>query len=267
MVAQNRSLDRGIMVLEALGREGGMTLAELHRSTELPKSTLRRLLATLMERRIVRKSLADDRYRSTVTFPGQPKSGLPPHMSVLADIALPETLQLTNDIGWPSDIHMRDGSTMRIVESTRSVSPFTLYRGVINRRLNHFGSASGVACLTAMQDSEIAELDRLTAGDAKWGLARFGMTYDSFMPKLEAIRKKGYGFRLAQYLGETVLDDQLSAIALPLHRNGVPIGACSILFLRVFAKVPEFAERHLEDLRKTADRINRNIAQVDPQVF
>ena len=57
MLKENRSLDRGIEILETLAREGAMSLADLHRATGLPKSTIRRLLQTLIARKIVRRSL------------------------------------------------------------------------------------------------------------------------------------------------------------------------------------------------------------------
>jgi len=44
---QVRSLDRGLDLMEVLAREGAQTLAQLHAATGLPKSTIRRLLATL----------------------------------------------------------------------------------------------------------------------------------------------------------------------------------------------------------------------------
>ena len=56
---ENRSLDRGLTILERLSADGAGSLQALHTATGLAKSTLRRLLSTLVQRKILRRSLAD----------------------------------------------------------------------------------------------------------------------------------------------------------------------------------------------------------------
>lgn len=46
-----------------MGRNGPMTLAEFNKATGISKSAIRRLLFTLMEQSLVRKSLVDQKYR------------------------------------------------------------------------------------------------------------------------------------------------------------------------------------------------------------
>lgn len=127
MLKENRSLERGLIVLETLARHRAMSLSDVHRKTGLPKSTLRRLLATLVSRRFVRRSLSDNLYRATVTLPDISIEPVPPGLSLVADIGLTHALELTKKIGWPSDIHILERHWMRIVESTRLASPFSLY--------------------------------------------------------------------------------------------------------------------------------------------
>ncbi|MDJ0627001.1 MAG: helix-turn-helix domain-containing protein [Rhodobacter sp.] len=259
MTLQNRSLDRGIAVIEALARGGAMSLADLHRATGLPKSTIRRLLATLTRRRFVHRSLADGRYRAAVTLPDLSAEPVPPRLALIADAALPRALELTAKMGWPSDIQVLDGIAMRIVDSTRPASPFHLYRGQINRRVSLWGSATGLACLAAMPDAEVERLHRETEGDTTWGLARFGMTLTEFLKERALAQARGYGARLAIYLGETVLDDALHAIAVPLTLNGAPVGGLSLLWPRSFKSVAEFADAHAGALRRTAAAISTDL--------
>ncbi|MEP2533416.1 helix-turn-helix domain-containing protein [Shimia sp.] len=127
MLKENRSLERGLIVLETLARNQSMSLSEIHRATGLPKSTLRRLLATLARQRFVRRSLADKQYRITVNLHDLAIDPVQPGSALIADIALPHLLDLTSRIGWPSDIHIFEDHWMRIIESTRSVSPYSLY--------------------------------------------------------------------------------------------------------------------------------------------
>ena len=78
MKLEHQSLDRGITVLEHIARGGSCTLAELHKSTGISKSSIRRLLATLVERRLVRRSLADGRYRTSVLMTASTGVPVPP---------------------------------------------------------------------------------------------------------------------------------------------------------------------------------------------
>jgi IclR family mhp operon transcriptional activator len=141
----NRSLDRGIVVLESLARNGASSLAALHKDTGIAKSTIRRLLATLISHRLVRRSVSDKLYRVTIALPAGAGESAPQEMSGLIDVAMPRAAELTRQVEWPSDIHVLDGPCMRIIDSTRPLSPFHMYRGIINRRINLFGSATGVA--------------------------------------------------------------------------------------------------------------------------
>lgn len=257
---QNRSLDRGIDVLEALARHGASSLADLNRYTGLPKSTLRRLLGTLLERHIIRQSLTDKLYRSNVIFP--PGSDAPQalELTMLVDRAMPHLMALTRKVGWPSDIHLVEGSRMRIVDSTRPLSPYRLNHGFVNRVINIFGSATGSACLAAMPDEMVLEHIKQTAGDPVWGLRRFDMDTQSYMTRLKAVRDQGYGSRLSNYLGETVLDDGLAALAVPIFVNDWPSGAVTLVWPRVFKGAEDFADQFLGDLKQTALAISNAIA-------
>lgn len=260
---ENRSLDRGITVMECLARNGSCSLAELHRLTGLAKSTLRRLLATLLDRQIARRSVADGRYRINITLPTAKGLPIPPDLAMLVDVAMPHAFALTEAVRWPSDIHIRDGDTMRLVDSTRRLSPFPLYRGPVDRQLNIFGTASGLACLAALPDAEVVEIHRRTQAEPRWGLARFGQTLESYMDAVADARARGYGTRVTGYLGETIVDDGLSAIAVALIRRGRPAGALTLLWPRVFRTVPAFAEEFLPRLQQTADAVAADLARRD----
>jgi IclR family mhp operon transcriptional activator len=259
MLKPNRSLDRGLLVLETLARHRAMSLADLHRETELPKSTLRRLLATLSTRRFVRRSLSDGLYRVTVTLPDISISPVPPGMSLVADIGLKHSLELTKKIGWPSDIHILESNWMRIVESTRSVSPFSLYQGKVDRRLNLFGAASGNACLSQMEEAQVRNLFDTADLETRFSPHRFGITWDILQQQLQDVRKLGYGVRSQKYKGETVINDRLSAIAKAVRLRGKVCGAVSLLWPVELMSAEQFAEKYLGDLTDTVAHIDNDL--------
>ncbi|MAS07395.1 MAG: IclR family transcriptional regulator [Ahrensia sp.] len=261
----NRSLDRGITILESLARNGASSLADLHRDSGIAKSTIRRLLGTLIQHRLVRRSVADGLYRVTIPLPAGAGEPIPHEMASLTDVAMPRAVELTKKLEWPSDIHVLDGLCMRIVDSTRPLSPFHMYRGIINRRINMFGSATGMACLAVRTDAEIAEYDRLTNGNMSLGLSRFGFTLKQFMPEIEKARARGFGTRLGVYRGETMLDDGLAAIAVPIDVYGQPNAAISMIWPRAFQEPKEFAKRHLAPLKEAAECIAEDLVTLFPQ--
>lgn len=255
----NRSLDRGITLMEVLSRLGEATLADLARESGLPKSTIRRLLGTLIDRRIVRRSLADGRYRINIALGTGIEVPEPLGAGPLVDVAMPVLSDLTRAVSWPSDLHIIDGTAMRIIDSTRPLSPFHLYRGVINRAINIFGSATGQACLAGMADQRIMELMERERGNPRFGFERFSLSERGLMDEINRTRERGYGLRLRQYRGETVFDDGLAALAVPVHRLGVVIGAISLLFPRRAERPEVMARRYLDDIRAAAVRISNDM--------
>ncbi|MEQ8348813.1 MAG: helix-turn-helix domain-containing protein [Sneathiellaceae bacterium] len=259
-----RSLDRGLALMEVLARDGARSLAQLHGETGLPKSTIRRLLATLQARRIVRRSLWDGQYRINIVLPVTTGDPLPPEVAEAVDIVLAVAMDLTRAVGWPSDIHIPDGIAMRIVESTRSVSPFQLYRGEVNRRVPLFASAAGLSHLAHLRPAQVAALARLSDTEPRWSPRRFGLTPAGLDAELARVRARGYATRLTGYVGEGAHSDDLHAIAVPLWRNadarGRPWGALTLLWPRAHRPVASFAAEFLAPLQAAAARASAELA-------
>ena len=260
---KNDSLARGLTILAALAENDGASLADLHRLTGISKSAIRRILGTLIERRVVRRSLADRLYRTTATLPVSAGTPVPADLAWVVDVAMPVVSELTRTIGWPSDVHLIAGDRMRVLDSTRPLSPFHLYRGVVNREVNIFGSASGMCCLAELGDDEALRIAAHTRGDPVWGLERFRVSETAYRTHLRETRHRGYGARIARFVGETVFDDGLAAIACPIYAGPRLMGAISLLWAKGYMETVPFAERYLSHLQQTTRRITR-LLSVEP---
>jgi IclR family mhp operon transcriptional activator len=258
---RNMSFDRGITIMETMAKLDSCSLADLHHHTGIPKSSIRRLLGTLAERRLARRSLSDGRYRLNCALPVTVSEPIAPKLAYYADLSLPYLIELTRKLKWPSDIHIFDGNRIDVVDSTRPLSPFHIYAGLVSRRINLFGSAAGQACLSCLPNEKIVELERKHADDAVFGLGRFSINIYEYLDIIEKTRCLGYATRLGNFRGETIRDDGLSSMALPLLREQVPIGAASVIWPRVLMSPQEFAKSALPVINATIDKINKEIAR------
>ena len=109
-VKEIRVLARGVKVLETLCRLGACSLAELHRETALPKSTLRRILFTFERANFLRCSLGDGHYRANIQVPAFfSPADASPFIGRIAASAKPVLAELSAKASWPTDLMVRDG--------------------------------------------------------------------------------------------------------------------------------------------------------------
>lgn len=262
MVKENHSISKGLDLIEIMARDGPCSLARLHELSGIPKSTLRRILLTLETRKFARRSLADGKYRLTVNLPMLSREPVSSPWASLLEATFSHTLELTRRINWPSDIHVREDPWMRIMDSTRAVSAFSLFQGRPDRRVHLFGSATGVACLAHEQIGEVYKLFHDPNIEAIWSPRRIGLVWQKFEQTLLETKARGYGTRLSQHLGETTLDDKLNAIAVPLIHADRAVGGISILFPKDLMSAEEFASEFLPDLRQTAKSAEKDLAKL-----
>lgn len=256
----NRSLVRGIQLLKLIDRLDGVTLSQLAREAELPKSTVRRLLLTLQEQRLIRKSLADGLFRSNVFLPLETEEELSPLSWRLCEAAMPVMVDLVEKVRWPSDLFVREGSCMRIIESNRTNTPISLYRGQINVKIKLLFSAAGRTYLAFCPEAERQQLIEETRQDRPQN-----MTDEGLERLLERIRQSGYSTRQQGYTGETRPDDGLNAIAVPVMLEQRVLGCINLMCVRDYMTEEQFAEKHLSCLQDAAKRIAQRYTQPDLQ--
>jgi IclR family mhp operon transcriptional activator len=256
---ENRSLDRARAILECLSVQGASSLRDLHGRTHLPKSTIRRLLGTLIQWRIVRRSLADSLYRANVALPFQAGAVSAQGEAWLVDRAVPHMIELTGSAGWACDLHIFERTRSRIIESTRPLSPFFQYSRPIDLQVPVFGSAGGLAVLSMWTDAAVLALVEEIGDHPTWGLRRIGLKGRDLLVLLRQARKSGYAVRPRQYRGETAMADTLAVIACPILRLGTPVGALAMLWPRELQSTADFAEVHLARLKEATASISADL--------
>jgi IclR family mhp operon transcriptional activator len=258
---ENRSLDRGLAILDSMSIHGASSLQDLHARTHLPKSTIRRLLGTLIRRKIVRRSLSDQLYRANIALPLRTSPEFAQGEGWLVESAVPHMIELTRSVGWSCDLHIFERTKSRLIESTRPLSPFYQYKRQIDLEVPVFASAGGLAVLSTWTDRAVLELVDEVGDHPRWGLSRFAVTKRDLLSTLRQARTVGYAVRAANYRGENDLANTLNAIARPVLRGDQAVGALVILWPKEFLAADGFAQVHLNVLKDATAAIGADLTR------
>ncbi len=250
---QVRALQRGLDVLEYLGSRGSSSLHQIHVGTRLPKSSLRRLLATLVERRFIRVGLSDGMYRSNIATPGGVEALESVRVGRLVEVARPHMLQLARNVKWPNDLHVFVNGRMRIIESTHGLSPFASQGVHVETDLNLFVAASGLAYLACLPDATALAIMEECRADEFASPERYGVTPRALLNDLAGIRASGFAVRKTSQLRP----ENRRAIAVAILKDSEPVGAVAIAWPRQLMDTGAFANDHLGALSSAASAISR----------
>lgn len=245
-----RALTRGLQVLDDLHAHPGSTLSELYARCKLPKATVLRMLKTLEQRDWVHCSLAEGTYWISAQRREFGACVQPAHE--VAQVAAPVLERLCRKVVWPSDLAVRDGSRMTIVETSRRNTPFLVNRDVFAVRPHMLKSALGRAYLAFCPDDERRELVA--------ALRRSPDPEDApaldprrLRTLLATTRRRGFGVREPDYwAGQPRFETEVHAIAVPVMGQGRVTACLSLLWIGGTLSLREFRERYLAALRAAA---------------
>lgn len=223
-----RALRRGLQVIDYIARRGSASLADLHRGTGLAKSTLRRLLTTLEDENFIRKSLGDGLFRANINVPAQSHTQSNPEHARIAAAARPVLEKLSRTVVWPSDLFVRAGYALSVVDHNRSLTPLLVNRDDIGDRVDMATSAVGRAYLAWCPEAEREDI--LQHIEKRRGKALAARVRGA----LEETRQRGYGLRDPGFTGSTLKKpmqiDRLKAVALPVLSGGRVVCCINMLW-------------------------------------
>ena len=262
-----RVLQRAAELLRALEKRPGSSLAELHADTGIPKPTLLRLLGTLEAERMVWRAMADGRYRARVSLE-RPVLADHKHLQ-LAERAAAHLTVLRRRVVWPSDLTVRQGYGMKLIETSRRESSLAMHRDAIGFRIDMLVSAVGRAYLAFCPEAERERiLAHLRRHPARYPNASV-LEGRAVERVLAQTRERGYGVRDLRFGGlgwvSDEADDRLAAIAVPVMAGTAVLACINIVWPRRFNTESETAGRYLALLQKAATDIAAEAA-AGPQV-
>src|SRR5690348_15217309 len=134
---------KALRILEALNQSRVTPLAALHEITGMPKSTLVRLLDTLIHAGYVVRISRRDGYALTESVL-RLSSGVR-HRDMVVDVARPLMEAFTRQRKWQVSLATAESDAMVVRFTTRHMSPFSREQNFLNRRVHMIQSALGRA--------------------------------------------------------------------------------------------------------------------------
>jgi IclR family transcriptional regulator, mhp operon transcriptional activator len=259
---ETRSLDRALTILEVLARAAPCSLHQLHERSGLPKSTIRRLLATLSRRHFIRQGIGDGLYRTNIALPWANDREFTATAARLVEVARPHMVRLTETIEWPSNLGIPRAGRWHLIESTRSISPFKMDRQkILDHERNIFATATGLAYLSALDDARVLKLIHEQKGDHRWSLDCVRVSESALLRELKNIRTKGYAIRRKGF--EARPDSRrYNAIAVPIDDGRRPVGSINVWWPRRYLSAERFARKYLAELKAAAGAISADLVKL-----
>lgn len=247
------SLRRGLMVMDVLREEGPLALSDLSRGTGIAKASLLRILVTMEEAGHASRGLGDGLWHASARNQHSPGPA-----TRLAQVSGPYLDRLCQKVLWPSDVGIYEARKIRVLETSRRVSPFLVNR-VVNYGIHVLPSAMGRAILAWSQpDARAALLEDLRAGRGPHdALADHP---EKVAQLVEETRARGYALRHPGYFVHARREALVSAIAVPVIVEERVVAAVNLSWVASAQSEADFAATHLASLREVAEGIARDIS-------
>jgi IclR family mhp operon transcriptional activator len=237
---------RALNVLEALNLQTSTSLAALHDETGLPKSTLVRLLDTLIAggyvHRVSRKAGYEVGERVLRL------SGGFRHQEKIVEAARPFLSALTAQHKWPVGLATPEADQMLVRASTRAESPFATDHDFLGLRIPMLLSALGRAYIAYCDDEERETMMALMRNSKarRNAMARDDKTVARL---IAGIRKRGFATTTPQP------GEPLQGMAVPVMENGKAVAAITLRYFSSAMSEAEAARRYVKSLQETAEAV------------
>ena len=247
-------MQRGLQVLRVLNEKNYASVLEINRATGLPRTTIYRLLDTLIDAGYVKFGNREEGYCLTVQV--RTLSEGYTAEAWLTAIAEPVITELGHEIVWPVDIATFDVDSMTIRMTTHPYSPLSLERGLPGMRVPVLTTAIGRAYLAFCPEAErkliIENLAKGTTSDRE--LAQNVSGVDKMIAE---VRRLGYGYRIGGIL------PKIGSIAVPVRYQNRVLASINIHFILSAISLDEVVERYLGPMRQAVEKIEDGLSNIE----
>lgn len=251
-----RAISRGIAVLQAINRNGALSLTGIARSAGIPHPTASRIVRTLIEEGLIEQEPSRKRYRPTALIQTL-SCGFQNH-DRLVTIARPYIVRLTQQIDWPISVVTRVGRAMVVRDSTSTLTSLTFTNYYPGWQVPLLPSASGRVYFAHASIEEQQELLKQYR-HMRHGIDALALREFESGEAVAKIRAQGYAAMSRTHYSAT--PGKTSSIAVPLFEGDRLLGSLAMVFFASALPVADAIERFLPALRETAQQIGREMTE------
>ncbi len=244
-----QSVERTFAILEALAREPA-GVSRLASVTDLPKSTVARLLATLEAQRAVDRKPGDTRYRLGPAI-AELATSVTSSRNLIA-VTRPHVVDLTEAVGETSGLSVADGYDAHYIDQVEGPNPVQV-RDWTGSRIAMHAVPSGIVFLSAWPAERIA---RYVGRDLERFTPKTVLTDSGIAAKLEEARQAGHAWGYEEFA------EGINSVAAAIHsQSGAVVAAVHVHGPAYrFPSDPDAVASHLE---ATAARISDQLGHRD----
>lgn len=238
------ALHRGLMVLKAIN-DGRTQIREIAAATRLPKSTIARIVETLVDDGYL---LRDNQRGYHPTPRVLTLSRGYQASDVLLEVARPVLEGLRQHQIWPSDLAIFDEDAMVIMDTGRDPGTLSLNR-TVGSRLPVLVTSLGRAYLAFASERVIEE--------ALQRLAKSANPFDAPAKNPEAVRRLLAQVRRQGYAtGDREYQRTTRTMAVPILANGSPLASLNIMVVPSAMSMEQMTKYLLPAIRNAAKTIS-----------
>ncbi|SHF30657.1 transcriptional regulator, IclR family [Seinonella peptonophila] len=238
-----RSVDRALDLLCCFVERKQWTLTELTEKTGLHKTTVFRLLATLVDRGFLQRDTETEKYRLGIRI-----WELAAHMDQTNDLSilfLPEMTKLRDQLNETVSLYIRDGLERIRIQSVESQQTIRRVAPVGERMSLAVGASSKVLVAFAKHEL-IKQVVETCAGIEQ-------IDFIDFAKKIDWVRKHGYAISYAERESGT------AAIAVPILNRQASIVAALAVSGPISRMDEEQIDTFLPHLREAAQQMRNKL--------
>lgn len=245
---------RAFDVLRAVNRVRIASVNCIHEETGMPKSTIVRMLETLMAEGYVARDNMCGGYRVTGKV-SELASGYE-GISQIIEVARPLAIDLTRRIKWPIGLGIIDGDAIAIDFWTGTISPWAHTNTVLGLRPELRTTAMGRAYLAFCSPEELdGHIARFRADTSR----EFTETDERRLRLLLAqVHADGYAVR-----DPRTKPYRTTTLAMPIREGKRARATISISFFKTAIPPADIAERIVAPLRETTTKIEETLAAIN----
>jgi len=201
-----QALERSFAILRALaGRSSSVSVGEIARLTELPKSTVSRTLVALEEQGAVDRLDAAGHYVIGAGLAALSANASP--VRLMRDLARPELAELSAALGEACAVAVLDGDEVLFVE-TSAAEGVVQVQDWIGVRFPLHVVAAGLALLSTWPDDDVA---RYAAGGLEKSTEQSVGTVAGLKRRVGEVRSCGFAWTIQEY------SDEINGLAAPVR--------------------------------------------------